>query len=324
MNLNSTKKLTEAALLSSLFVVSTIVAVGSGFGYGIYLDFIVPIFFCIICLKCEMKYTMLSGVTSLFLVSLVLGNIGIAIWASQSITLGIMCGYLMMRKSTIVDDMVYGSILGVILMVLIDIYASQLIGYSFMKEFQGYANYLNNREYVDLVYYILISLFPLGTIFSVYYLSLILGKKLRVLNYEANKKLKIISNFKSVGRFICCSRKIFYTSILYIVIIELMQLTNIKIDSVYLKTITISIEYLCIYFVLRDSYTSIQNYVLSKYNKILYLRIIMIITAISLIIFFRISSAMIIILAIFIDKRINIIVKQIDIINNYANQLVKR
>ena len=54
--LNTTKKLTEAALLSSLFIVVTIIAVSTGFGYAIYLDFIVPVFFCIICLKCDLKY----------------------------------------------------------------------------------------------------------------------------------------------------------------------------------------------------------------------------------------------------------------------------
>ncbi|NJA16930.1 DUF2232 domain-containing protein, partial [Clostridioides difficile] len=102
--LNTTKKLTEAALLSSLFIVVTIIAVSTGFGYAIYLDFIVPVFFCIICLKCDLKYTILSGITSLLIISLVLGNLGTAIWASQSVLLGIMCGYLINKPTMVMDD----------------------------------------------------------------------------------------------------------------------------------------------------------------------------------------------------------------------------
>lgn len=138
--LNTTKKLTEAALLSSLFIVVTIIAVSTGFGYAIYLDFIVPVFFCIICLKCDLKYTILSGITSLLIISLVLGNLGTAIWASQSVLLGIMCGYLINKPTMVMDDLVYGSVFGVIVMVFIDIYASTLIGYSFMKNFKDIAN----------------------------------------------------------------------------------------------------------------------------------------------------------------------------------------
>ncbi|MFQ7119742.1 MAG: hypothetical protein ACLRPW_06930 [Intestinibacter sp.] len=127
--MNTTKKLTEAALLSSLFIVVTIIAVSTGFGYAIYLDFIVPVFFCIICLKCDLKYTILSGITSLLIISLVLGNLGTAIWASQSVLLGIMCGYLINKPTMVMDDLVYGSVFGVIVMVLL-IYSFNINSYS--------------------------------------------------------------------------------------------------------------------------------------------------------------------------------------------------
>ena len=74
--MNSTRKLTESALLTSLFIVITIISVGTGIGYAAYLDFVVPVFFCIICLKCDLKYAILSSISSLIIVSLVLGNIG--------------------------------------------------------------------------------------------------------------------------------------------------------------------------------------------------------------------------------------------------------
>lgn len=322
--MNNTKKLTEAGLLSALFIVGTIIAVGSGFGYAIYLDFVVPVFFCIVCIKCDFKYSALSGISSLIIVGLVLGNIGTAIWASQSVVLGIMCGSLILKETTIMDDLVCGSILGVILMVFIDVYASKLIGYSFMKEFQGYSKSFPYKEYVDVVYYLFIALFPFGTVFSIYYLSLILSKKLNILKGNGKKKLQIISNFRRCSRFVCCCKYVFYGCIFYIGIMEILSLLKINLEWVYLKTILISIKYLCLYFVIRDGYITFQNYLLSKYQKISYIRGASVITLILLVFAFKITTLLIIIFNIILDVKLNIRTKQISIINNYVNSLCSK
>lgn len=322
--MNSTKKLTEAALLSSLFIVSTIVAVGSGFGYALYLDFIVPIFFCIICLKCELKYTILSAVSSLTIVFLMLGKIGTAIWASQSVILGIMCGVLMSKETTIIDDIIYGSILGIILMVFIDLYASKLIGYSFMKEFSQYAKIFPLKGYSEIIYYMLIALFPTGTVFSIYILSLLLSKKLNILKGNAKRKLQMIKNFRSCSRFICCSKKVFYLCSIYLILVEIISLLKINISSVYLKTIIISIQYLCFYFVIRDGYIIVQNYVISKYQKISYARMLSLIVIILLVFMFKATTLAIVILNLILDKKIDIRIKQMLIVNNYVNSLVSK
>ncbi|MEF9991683.1 MAG: DUF2232 domain-containing protein [Romboutsia sp.] len=322
--MNETKKLTESALLCSLFAIITIMAVGSGIGYSIYIDFIVPIFFAIVCIKCELKYTVLSGITSFFIVSLVLGNIGTSIWISQSIILGIMCGMFILKPTLIIDDIVYTSIIGVALMVFIDVYFSTLIGYSFIKEFQQYAQKLLYKEYIDIMYYMLIALFPLGTVFSIYFLTLLLGNKIHILKGNPKKKLSMIRNFKSLGRFICCSKKVFYTSLTYIISIEFIKILGINIDFVYLKTILISSQYICIYFVLRDSYISIQNYIISKYEKIVYARILTLITIISLVLIFEITSIVLVTLGVILDLKINTRIQQINIVNNYVDYLVKK
>jgi len=293
--MNNTKKLTEAGILSALFIVSAIVAVGSGFGYALYLDFVVPVFFCIVCIKCDFKYSVLSGISSLIIIGLVLGNIGTAIWASQSVILGIMCGSLILKETTIMDDLVYGSIVGAILMVFIDVYASKLIGYSFMREFQGYVKLIPYKKYADVVYYLFIALFPFGTVFSIYYLSLILSKKLNILKGNAKKKLEIITGFRKYSRFLCCSKKVFYGCAFYIGIIEILILLKINLDDVYLKTILISIKYLCLYFVIRDGYIMLQNYLISKYQNVFYVRLASIITLILLIVIFKITTLSIII-----------------------------
>lgn len=319
--MNNTKKMTEAGILSALFIVSTILAVGSGFGYTIYLDFVVPVFFCIVLLKCDFKYTVLAGIVSLIIVGLVLGNIGTAIWASQSIILGILCGCLMTKNTSIMDDLVYGSILGVILMVFIDIYASGLIGYSFMKEFRGYANMFPYKNYMDFIYYALVSTFPFGTVFSIYYISLILAKKINILKGNSKKKFQVIRNFRSFSRFVCCSKKVFYGCCIYIIGLELLSLFNINLNGVYSSTILISIKYLCYYFVIRDGYITAQNYLISKYQNVSYVRITSIISLIFLIFLFKITTLTIILLNLILDMNLNIRTKQISIINNYINAL---
>ena len=87
----------------------------------------------------------MCGISSVILILLVLGNFAAAILVSQSFLLGLLCGYLIAKKSEIFDDLYLGSIIGVMFMILVDIYARNIIGYSFMQEFQGYVDYMNNN-----------------------------------------------------------------------------------------------------------------------------------------------------------------------------------
>lgn len=318
--MNTTKKLTTASMMSSLFVVCTIALVSSGIGYAFYLDFIVPVFFTIVCLKCDLKYSTLSGITSLIIVGLVLGNIGTAIWAMQSVVLGILCGILLNNDTTMMDDLVYGSIISVFFMVLIDIYASNLIGYSFLKEFQGYIKYFKNKEFANTIYYMFIAIYPFGSMFSIYFLALVFAKKLNLLSGNAKKKYCIIKNFRNYSRYVSCSKNVFYACSLYFIVAQFLKFMNFNISSVYLKTVLISVKYLCAYFVIKDGYTIIQNYIISKYRKISYARYLTLITIISLVYIFNITVLTIIVLNVILDKKINIRLQQIDIVNRLVNQ----
>ncbi|HJG96020.1 MAG TPA: YybS family protein [Romboutsia timonensis] len=318
-NLNDIKKMTEAALMSALFVVGTIFFVSTGLGYTFYLDFIVPIFFVVICLKCDFKYSILAGVTSLVITGLVLGNIGTAIWASQSVILGIICGMLLQNDTTIMDDLVYGSILSVLLMVFVDIYASKLIGYSFMQEFKGYIKFLNNNEVANIMYYLLIAMFPFGMMFSVYYLGLIFSNKLKILKNNSKRKYNIIKNFRTYSRFIGCSKKVFYGCSIYLLIFQIFKFINIEINNTYLITISTCVGYLCAYFVVRDGYNVIQNYILSKYQKVSYARYMSLGTILILLLAFKVAIILIILFNTVLDKRIDIRVRQSYILDKLMN-----
>ena len=317
--MNDTKKMTEAALMSALFVVGTIFFVSTGLGYTFYLDFIVPIFFVVICLKCDFKYSILAGVTSLVITGLVLGNIGTAIWASQSVILGIICGMLLQNDTTIMDDLVYGSILSVLLMVFVDIYASKLIGYSFMQEFKGYIKFLNNNEVANIMYYLLIAMFPFGMMFSVYYLGLIFSNKLKILKNNSKRKYNIIKNFRTYSRFIGCSKKVFYGCSIYLLIFQIFKFINIEINNTYLITISTCVGYLCAYFVVRDGYNVIQNYILSKYQKVSYARYMSLGTILILLLAFKVAIILIILFNTVLDKRIDIRVRQSYILDKLMN-----
>ena len=92
---STTKNLTLASILTSLCVVITIFALSTGIGYGLYLDFAIPIFFAIVYLKCGGKYSILSGIVSVLLVFIVVGDLTGALFMSQSFLLGIVCAYFM-------------------------------------------------------------------------------------------------------------------------------------------------------------------------------------------------------------------------------------
>ena len=102
---SSVKKLTEAAILSSAFIIITMIALSTGIGYGIYLDFGVPIIFALIYFRCEFKYTLMCGISSVILILFVLGNFAAALLVSQSFLMGLLCGYLISKSSEVFEKM---------------------------------------------------------------------------------------------------------------------------------------------------------------------------------------------------------------------------
>lgn len=333
---SSVKKLTEAGILSSAFVVLTMIALTTGLGYGIYLDFGVPIIFVLIYFRCDLKYTLLSGITSTIIIIFVLGNFATGILISQSFLLGILCGYLLSRPSGIFDDLFLGAILGLIFMVLIDIYARNLIGYSFMKEFQGYIDYIMSKPkeltfilpYIEninfaILYYLLIAIFPFGMFFSIYFISLLCGKRLKLLSKVEKQKYFMMRSLKTYGNFMNIKNKSFYLAILYIIIINIFNFTNIEFNSVYLNTISICIEYISYYFVIRDVYLIIGNYINAKFRKRNVSLFYLIITIFLLVNIFKITVLIYTIVSIILDKKFNLRSKQRHIVDTYTDKLLE-
>ena len=206
-------------MLSALFVVSSMVAIYTGIAYTLYLDMIVPLFICLIFMRLDFKYTLLSSITSLLIVTLAVGDVASTIWMSQGIIMGLICGYFIRRKGTIFDDLFYSAILG------------------------------------TFAFNIFVATMPIGTILISYIGALFIGKKLRILNENCNEKYMIIKNFKRYGSYICCSKSTYYFGIIYLILIEILKLTGFEFKFVYFKTVVMAIRVVVIYFVLKDSFT---------------------------------------------------------------------
>ena len=334
---SSVKKLTEAAILSSIFVIITMLALSTGLAYGLYLDFVAPIIFALIYFRCELKYTLMCGISSIVLILFVLGNFVAAILVSQSFILGVICGYLITKSSDMFDDLFLGSIMGVIFMVLIDIYARNIIGYSFMEEFQGYVDYFNNNPKIlynlsrvlpfikinlQVIYYIFIATFPFGMVFSVYIISLMCGKRLRILNENGKRKYFMMRSIRNYGSFMCLKKEYFYYALAYVALVNLLNFGNINISNVYLNTILTCVEYLSCYFIFRDTYILIGNYINIKYKK---KSISLLYFAVTIVLFFsmfRIAFLVYVIIYIFMDKKFNLREKQKYIVYTHIEKLM--
>ena len=252
-------------MLSALFVVSSMIAIYTGIAYTLYLDMVVPLFVCLIYMRLDLRHTLLSSITSLLIVTFAIGDVASAIWMSQGILIGLICGYFITKKETIFDDLFYSAILGTFIMVLIDIYFSKLTGYSFMKEFDSYRDLFPlGSEYMAMAFNIFVAMMPMSTILIVYVGALLIGKKLMILNENCTEKYMIIKNFKRFGSYICCSKKTYYFGIIYLILTELINLTGFEFKFVYFKTVIMAIRVIVIYFVLKDSFTFVIRGIFSK------------------------------------------------------------
>ena len=324
---SSVKKLTEAAILSSAFIIITMIALSTGIGYGLYLDFGVPIIFALIYFRCEFKYTLMCGVSSVVLILFVMGNFAAAILVSQSFLIGILCGYLISRSSQFFDDLYLGAVAGVVFMVLVDIYARNIVGYSFMQEFNGYIKYFKgNPEFAQvnfqLMYYLLIAIFPFGMVFSIYILALMCGKRLRILNENGKRKYFMMRSLRSYGSFMIIRKQAFYISLVYIALVEILNIKGISLGNVYLKTIVNCVQYLSYYFVFRDCHVIIGNFINIKFKKRSFNLLYFAITMTLLLSVFRITVLVYSIIAIFMDKKFNVREKQDYIVKTHTDELM--
>ena len=325
------KKLTEASLLSAAFVVLSTAFIGMGFGYFGYIDFVVPVLTAVIYLRCGFKYTVLSSITSLILIICVLGNIPSAILMSQSMIYGIICAFIIPSKKNIMDDLFISSILACIIMIIIDFNFSNLIGYSVITQCREQVNeaahmvalylgsgYALTKEYLNIVFYLLIISLPVGTMIITYIFSIILGKKFEFLNENSMKKYKIIRNFRKFGVLIACSMNVIMTAVIIVISGKLLLMIPIIKGTAYIEILINSITYVCYFFLIQDSISTINKslYVLT-HSRILTM-IGQLIILITLINYFRIVLPVMVIGAVLVEYVLGIKKRQIYYLSKFV------
>lgn len=313
-------------MFSAAFVVISIIAIELGMGYVGYLDIGVPIIISLIYLRCGLKYTILSEITSLLIIILTLGDISSAIFISQSMILGLICGILILKDKTIFDDLFYGSILACIVMIIIDLNFSTLTGYSFIKESQGYLVYIPNLNdsIKEVIYYLLIGSLPLGTMFVTYFFSILLGNKLGLLNDSGDKKFFIIKKFKSCGLYLSCSKRTINIGTLCIIILSILGNVEFIISHMYINIIINSIKYIMLFFIIQDCYNIINRFIY-EFTKSRIILFICQFECIHLLIkYFKVTIFAMITLNFIIENLLNIRKKQIKILNDYLNYLINQ
>ena len=302
-----TRKLTESAMLSALFVVAGIFFISSVIGYQIYLDLVVPILITLIYLRCDFKYTLMSAITSLVLITFVFGNPAIGIWMLQNITIGFLCGFLITRESRLFDDIFYCSLFAAVILVFVDVFFSGIIGYSFISEAQGYLVYIEGSEALkEVIFYLILAALPLGTVIMTYLGGLFLGKKLRLLNENGLRKFLYVRKFKRYGNLQYCSEKTIFAGIIYVAFMKLIGRNNIFFKFTYLKTVLITMEYIILYFILKDSYSLVCNFIYKVSGKGGIVMIFQMAALYSLVCYFTVTALILTIGGLVIDKRFKV------------------
>ena len=55
-------------------------------------------FVCLIYMRLDLRHTLLSSITSLLIVTFAIGDVASAIWMSQGILMGLICGYFIRKR----------------------------------------------------------------------------------------------------------------------------------------------------------------------------------------------------------------------------------
>lgn len=307
-----TEKLTRSAILSAMLIILSIIFIGTGIGGQIYLDFIVPIVIVIIYLQCGIKWAMLASINTLLVVALGLGRITSSVWMIQSVMLGLLAGYLIRREAQVMDDLLLASIAGCVIMLFMDYFLRILTGVSLLDsvDFLGFTGY---KELEEVVYYLGIASVPIGTMVIVYVCSLMVAKRLGMLDEQTKNKHKVIRNFFKYRPYMYCSRKYVLIGVLYLIAVSVMPMSQIA----YVKAFLISTKYILLYFIVADCWGIVSQWCYIKTRSSLITNGVLIMTLFAMIHAFKWTLYALLGLGIVVDYDVKIREKQTKALNYF-------
>lgn len=261
-----TQKLTYGGMLSALIVAMTLFVMMTGLGYTFYLDIGLPILIGLVYMKCGFKYTSLCGMISVSIIFFGLGDLPTAIWMIQGVVTGLICSVAIHRASTLMDDFLWCSIGGAFIVIFIDVYCENILGMSIIKELWKTVDAFPLPSMIkEVIVSISLASLPVGTSIIAYLGILFIASKLHLLTGEAKQKFKIIKNIKQYGGYLCCSKNIANRWIVYLVGIQVLMLLELPL---YLKTVLGAVQWIALYFILRDAHSFVSKFIYTKTKSI--------------------------------------------------------
>lgn len=305
-----TEKLTRSAILSAMLIILSIIFIGTGIGGQIYLDFIVPVIIVIIYLQCGFKWAMLASLNTLLVVALGLGRITAGVWMLQSIMLGLLAGYLIRRKGQVMDDFLLASVAGCVIMLFMDYFLRILTGVSLLDsvDFLGFTGY---KELEEIIYYLGIASVPIGTMIIVYICSLMLVKRLGIMDQQIKEKHKVIKNFLKYRPYMYCSRKYVLIGVLYLIAVSVLPMSEIA----YIKAFLISTKYILLYFIVADCWGIVSQWCYIKTRSALITNGVLIMTLFAMFHAFKWSLYALVGLGVVMDFDVKIREKQTKVLS---------
>lgn len=297
-NKNSIKPMVEASILTSIFIVLTLASTAMGLGFFGYYDFLVPVFFAIIYIRCGWKYSSLSVIISILITFFVLGNPMTPIMLIQGSIIGLFTGYILLEKSELGNEIILLSILSLLMMFVFDYLMRSFTNVSLISNFDEFSKEI--YSFIDKISKVLISegsnksslqvlenyrqtiesktikqsfLFSFSLIsfasgIIIYFLTMIVSKKIK-LDFGVKKyKLNLISTLKKNIRFIYSTRKLFIIMIVYILFAELLKVFKVSFRVEYIENFIFSLEYLFTIFTFKDSMVIIENKMIAESGSV--------------------------------------------------------
>ncbi|MEG0250354.1 MAG: hypothetical protein RR561_05780 [Peptostreptococcus sp.] len=293
-NKNTIKPMVEASILTSIFVVLTLACTAIGLGFFGYYDFLVPVFFAIIYIRCGWKYSSLSVIISILITFFILGNPITPIMLIQGSIIGLFTGYILLNMDELGNEIIVVSILSLLMLFVFDYIMRTFTNVSLVSNFDEFSKemylfidkvskMLNSGEsgkssiqildnYRQMLasdtikqsFFFSFSLISFGSGVIIYFLTMIASKKIKLDFYGKKYKLKLIGSLKRNVRFIYSSRKLFIIMIVYILFAELLKVFKVSSGIEYVDGFIFSLEYLFAIFTFKDSMVIIENKMIAE------------------------------------------------------------
>lgn len=307
-----TKKITEGGILSAMQIVLGLMLIPTGIGYSFYIEVLLPITMTLTYLRCGKKAGMIAGLNTFLILGFGFGNIAIAIYALQALVFGFLTGCILQKPQSVQDDLMIESMIGCLFLLILDLLTAQILGHSLL-DYDGIDEMVlsimpeASSWMIQLIYYLSIASIPVATVLMTYIGSLILGYRLGFLSGCAREKYVFIKNYKLLIPFAYQGQKMVRWAVLGL-IGDVILWPYAK--SAYLKAWIACSGAILLYFVLIDFSKLVDQYILEKWKKPLWLPIFHLLLLYAFFKNFIGTCCIIILIGIMIDFRTQIRRKQ--------------